>query len=111
MGSVWLYKERTFRISFLNFFATSPSIIIEFITGFSSTLIVRTPFEKLVDIFENFKCPLILMHTVSTYPASESDLNLKCIKTLSSRYDLPVGYSGHETNTAPSIFAAVLGHL
>ena len=49
------------------------------------------------------------MHTVSTYPASECDLNLKCIKTLSSKYDLPVGYSGHETNTAPSIFAAVLG--
>ena len=29
-------------------------------------------------------------------------------KTLSSRYGLPVGYSG-QTNTAPSIFAAVLG--
>jgi len=65
--------------------------------------------DRLVDIFKNFKCPLILMHTVSTYPASESDLNLKCIKTLSARYGLPVGYSGHETNTAPSIFAAVLG--
>jgi len=65
--------------------------------------------DKLVDIFKDFKCPLILMHTVSTYPASECDLNLKCIKTLSSKYDLPVGYSGHETNTAPSIFAAVLG--
>lgn len=65
--------------------------------------------DKLVDIFKHFKCPLILMHTVSTYPASECDLNLKCINTLSSKYDLPVGYSGHETNTAPSIFAAVLG--
>ena len=36
-------------------------------------------------------------------------LNLNCIKTLSDRYKLPVGYSGHETSTAPSIFAAVLG--
>tara|TARA_B100001989_G_C24551039_1_gene474794 strand:- start:4288 stop:5169 length:882 start_codon:yes stop_codon:yes gene_type:complete len=65
--------------------------------------------DKLVEIFNINKCPLILMHTVSTYPASEKDLNLNCIKTLSDRYNLPVGYSGHETSTAPSIFAAVLG--
>lgn len=65
--------------------------------------------DKLVGFFNEYECPLILMHTVSTYPASEKDLNLKCIKTLSERYKLPVGYSGHETSTAPSIFAAVLG--
>ena len=68
-----------------------------------------TEIDKLVDIFKKNECPLILMHTVSTYPASEEDLNLKCISTLASRYKIPIGYSGHETNTAPSIFAAVLG--
>ena len=47
--------------------------------------------DKLVEIFKLNKCPLILMHTVSTYPASEKDLNLKCIQTLSERYNLPVG--------------------
>ena len=65
--------------------------------------------DKLVNIFEEYKCPLILMHTVSTYPALEKDLNLKCIITLANRYKIPIGYSGHETNTAPSIFSAVLG--
>ena len=53
--------------------------------------------DKLVEIFKLNKCPLILMHTVSTYPAAEKDLNLNCIKTLSDRYNLPVGYSGHES--------------
>jgi len=65
--------------------------------------------DKLVNIFEKYKCPLILMHTVSTYPALEKDLNLNCIITLAKRYKIPIGYSGHETNTAPSIFSAVLG--
>ena len=65
--------------------------------------------DSLVNIFKKFKCPLILMHTVSTYPALDSDLNLRMINTLKERYGLEVGYSGHETSVSPSIVAASLG--
>lgn len=65
--------------------------------------------ENLVDIFKSHKCPLVLLHTVSNYPAKESDLNLLMIKTIQERFNLPVGYSGHESSVTPSIVAGVLG--
>jgi N-acetylneuraminate synthase len=65
--------------------------------------------DLLVEIFKEYGCPLTLMHTVSTYPAADSDLNLTMIRTLSERYGVPVGYSGHETSVSPSIVAATLG--
>ena len=65
--------------------------------------------DKAVNIFAQYDCELMLFHTVSTYPAEESDLNLNCIKTLKEKYGLPVGYSGHEASVSPSIIAAALG--
>ncbi len=65
--------------------------------------------ESLVKIFEDNYCPLILMHTVSTYPSKDEDLNLRCIETLAKNFNVPIGYSGHEVSTAPSIYAALLG--
>ena len=65
--------------------------------------------DKLVGIFKEYQCELMLMHTVSTYPSDEKDLNLKCINTLKNKYCLPVGYSGHEVTVSPSIIAASLG--
>lgn len=52
---------------------------------------------------------LILMHTTSTYPAKTEELNLACIGQLKKRYDLPVGYSGHEVGLQTSLAAATLG--
>ena len=65
--------------------------------------------DNLVSIFNEQSCPLVLMHTISTYPAKDSDLNLRMINTLHNRYGLPVGYSGHEPSVSPSIVAASLG--
>ena len=65
--------------------------------------------DTLVQIFKKHKCQLMLMHTVSTYPSDEKHLNLKCINTLKNKYELPVGYSGHEVTVSPSIVAASLG--
>lgn len=50
-----------------------------------------------------------LLHTVSTYPSKESDLNLSLIPWMRDRYGLPVGYSGHESSLSPSIVAAAMG--
>ena len=52
---------------------------------------------------------LILMHATSTYPSQLEELNLKGIFTLRERYDVPVGYSGHEVGLSTSVAAAVLG--
>ena len=65
--------------------------------------------DKLVAIFKKHDCDLMLMHTVSTYPSDEKHLNLKCINTLKEKYNLPIGYSGHEVTISPSVVAASIG--
>ena len=52
---------------------------------------------------------VMLMHTVSLYPAPDEVLNLNCIKTLKEKFELPVGYSGHESTVSPSLIATCLG--
>jgi len=51
----------------------------------------------------------VLMHTNSTYPAPEDELNLRMIGTLRERYRCIVGYSGHERSLEPTVVALVLG--
>jgi N-acetylneuraminate synthase len=65
--------------------------------------------DAAVEIFRQAECPFVLLHTVSTYPTSPSDLNLLTIQTLARRYGVPVGYSGHERAVEPSLVAAMLG--
>lgn len=53
---------------------------------------------------------LILLHTVSTYPAKAEHINLNAIKALEEKYpDIPIGYSGHETRDAISLAAVAMG--
>ena len=62
-----------------------------------------------MEIFKEADCPFELMHCVSTYPMTDEDANLNCIKTLRDRYQCDVGYSGHEVGLAVSYAAAALG--
>jgi N-acetylneuraminate synthase len=79
-------------------------------TTFVSTGICQmTDIEKAVAVFSKFNCPIVLMHTVSVYPCPEDSLNLKLIDTLKNIFNLPVGYSGHESTVAPSLIAVVKG--
>jgi N-acetylneuraminate synthase len=55
------------------------------------------------------KDDLILLHTCSTYPSQYNELNLRVIPMLRERYNVPVGYSGHETGLASSVAAAAIG--
>jgi len=55
------------------------------------------------------KRELILLHTCSTYQSQYNELNLRVIPILRERYDVPVGYSGHETGLASSVAAAAIG--
>lgn len=65
--------------------------------------------DKAVEILEKHHADYILMHCNSAYPAPQSKLNLKGIETLRKRYNCHIGYSGHEDNLEPTVYAAVLG--
>ena len=74
-------------------------------TGMSTFLEI----DEAISIFKNYDCPFELMHTVSTYPMADEDANLKVIETLKEKYNVNVGYSGHESGIAISIGASALG--
>lgn len=52
---------------------------------------------------------LILLWCRSTYPCPPEDLNLLAIPALRERFNLPIGYSGHEVGLWTSLCAVVLG--
>ena len=55
------------------------------------------------------KTDLIILHCCSAYPSRYIDLNLRLIPFLRERYDIPVGYSGHETGLPATVAAVALG--
>lgn len=52
---------------------------------------------------------VILLHCTSTYPSMPDELNLTVIQQFASRYQLPIGYSGHEVGLYTTLAAVVLG--
>jgi N-acetylneuraminate synthase len=69
-------------------------------TGMSELNLIK----KAVQILDNSK--LVLMHTVSTYPARNDELNLNWINLLRREFpNIPIGYSGHEVGILPSVIA------
>jgi N-acetylneuraminate synthase len=52
---------------------------------------------------------LVMLHATSTYPMPAHEANLRTITTLSERYGVPVGYSGHERGLQISLAAVALG--
>ena len=52
---------------------------------------------------------LLITHSTSTYPCPLGELNLKMIETIRSRFNCPVGYSGHEVGLPTTLAAVCLG--
>lgn len=52
---------------------------------------------------------LLLAHATSAYPCALDQLNLRMIETLRDRFDLPIGYSGHEVGLPTTLAAVCLG--
>ena len=52
---------------------------------------------------------LVLMHSTSAYPCDPMELNLRMIETLRTKYDCPIGYSGHEVGLITTVVAVALG--
>ena len=53
--------------------------------------------------------PIALAQATSTYPARPDQLNLRVIQALAREFQVPVGYSGHETGLATTVAAVALG--
>jgi len=78
-------------------------------TFISTGMCTLKDIQNAVKIFKSKKCKFILMHSVSTYPCKEEDLNLSMIPFLKKNFKCEVGYSGHESTVSPSIGACYLG--
>lgn len=63
--------------------------------------------ERAVAVLDRER--LILMHATSSYPCEPEELNLRAIESLRRKFDVPVGYSGHEVGLVPSAVAVALG--
>ena len=55
------------------------------------------------------KNDLVLLHSTSSYPCAQEELNLQVIHTLKSEMDCLVGYSGHEVGLLPTVIAVCFG--
>lgn len=52
---------------------------------------------------------LLIAHSTSSYPCPPEELNLRMIHTLQERFQVPVGYSGHEVGLQTTLAAVTLG--
>lgn len=77
--------------------------LLEYVAKTGSPVIMSTgmttpdEIERAVRIFKKHKTPLILLHCVSIYPTPPEHNNLRLIDLYEQKYNVPVGYSGHET--------------
>jgi N-acetylneuraminate synthase len=90
---------------------------LELLRAHSSTgraLILSTGMSRLeeidraVNILSN-DSNLLIAQSTSLYPCPVDKLNLRVIPELHDRYEVPVGYSGHETGLSPTYAAVALG--
>ena len=78
-------------------------------TFISTGMSTMKDIEKAVDIFREYNCPFALMHCVGSYPAENSDLNLRMIVTLKKHFNCLVGYSDHSRGVLAPALAVALG--
>jgi sialic acid synthase SpsE len=65
--------------------------------------------ERTVEFTKKQEIPFVLLHCVSTYPAPIESLNLNMIPLLRTKFDVPIGFSGHEPSIIPTLAAANMG--
>jgi len=79
------------------------SALLREVASYRLPILLSTGVSKLADIEEALSimeeahggAPLCLLHCVTSYPAPETDYNLRVLKSLSSVLGVPVGISDH----------------
>lgn len=89
--------------------------LLEFIADLGKPTILSTgmgewdDIDRAVDIFRQRNTHLVLLHCVSAYPTPVEKSNLTMIAALRERYNIPIGYSGHELGYVPTLAAVAMG--
>ena len=52
---------------------------------------------------------VVLLHCTTDYPTNPTDVNLRAMQTMSSRFGLPIGYSDHTDGLVVSLAAVAFG--
>jgi N-acetylneuraminate synthase len=73
----------------------------------STGMSTMTQIDKAVSILN--KENLLIAHSTSAYPCDPQELNLRMIPVLQDRFQVPIGYSGHETGLQTTVAAVTLG--
>jgi sialic acid synthase SpsE len=102
-----IYKISSFHVTDLNLIEkvakTKKPILMS--TGMSSI----EEIETAVNLIKKYSDKLALFQCTSAYPTSDEDVNLRVIPTLNSKFNCPVGYSGHERGTSISVASVLMG--
>lgn len=64
--------------------------------------------EYTINFLKEKNAEFALLHCISTYPTAFEDINLRFMEKL-RKFNVPVGYSGHERGIAVSTVASALG--
>jgi N-acetylneuraminate synthase len=65
--------------------------------------------DRTIRFLQERNAVFAVLHCQSTYPAPFHNINLRYMETLMERYDVPVGYSGHERGIAVTEAAVGIG--
>ncbi|MEC7865009.1 MAG: N-acetylneuraminate synthase family protein [Pseudomonadota bacterium] len=89
--------------------------LISYISKTKKPIILSTGMsaEKEIEISIKYllskKIKFALLHTNSTYPTPSKDINLNYIDRLVRKYNVPIGYSGHERGINSTLCAVAKG--
>lgn len=87
--------------------------LLEHIARKGKPMIVSTGMSTLEEVAEALEVirkhnkQIILLHCVSNYPCESSEVNLRVMQTLREKFNVLVGYSGHEKSGWAVTLAAV----
>jgi N,N'-diacetyllegionaminate synthase len=65
--------------------------------------------EEISRALEIFQTKVVLLHCVSNYPSQYEEMNLRCMETLRTQFNVPVGLSDHTIDNLSAVVAASLG--
>ena len=65
--------------------------------------------RAVMDVTGSGATDLVILHCVSAYPAKTAEMNLSMIRTLSSAFGFPVGFSDHTESSGAAAAAVALG--
>lgn len=89
--------------------------LLEFVAATGKPVILSTgmasldEIDRAVDVFKRRRTPLVMLHCVSSYPTPMEQANLRVMDMMRARYDVPVGYSGHEVGHLATLAAVARG--